>query len=402
MFLDWLSFTFKVLDKNGKFKPDFGLDCQALLEAYGLGDMEFRTLDLLRLFKRVFVELNDLIENAVQFKGQLHGYGEVWVLDEGLMLMYNLSRPDMGIHVSASSTGLATLLPALGFSDDVHQVDLTGLFRFLRGRYCEPSRIDLTYDDHNKRMMPMDVFNARHERCALVSSTRAFNVVFNGGVTFYLGKRSSERMLRVYDKAVESKGQNDSVRWELEFKGKFCKYLFNYIADHPDEVTFGALLLDYMCIKEGSYDYELNELGIRVPTHKEMDRRKKQPLDPVFAQLLEEMQAKEVIFNRQIERVSYLDRKENQEKCGRRKGIQKTLLAMSEDEAKQWIFDEILQLDGDDLKETVEYLNTLDDEARKKSLYYKYFVVEERLNGEDDEIVKEEQGCRYEQASLFC
>ena len=37
-----------------------------------------------------------------------------------------------------------------------------------------------------------------------------------GGATCYIGAKSSRQMLRVYDKAAESKGENNSIRWELQ------------------------------------------------------------------------------------------------------------------------------------------------------------------------------------------
>lgn len=84
------------------------------------------------------------------------------------------------------------------------------------------TRLDIAHDDYSKKFTPRDLMEywlsgqvstpARFARC--VASKQS------GSDTFYLGKRGSERMLRVYDKAAESQGEIDAVRWEFEYRGE--------------------------------------------------------------------------------------------------------------------------------------------------------------------------------------
>lgn len=400
MFLDWLSFTFKISDNKGVLKPAFHYK-----ESLYDGQYELNTIDVLREFKKAFCVLakwdpmdldpetkkrgryidnpsgiffNSLIENAVQYKGQLHGYTNVFDLSEGLKMMYHLEHPEMGIHISCSADGLPVLCQALGFNitgDDVEQVDLKSLFRLLRSKHCSPSRIDLTYDDYEKRFTPFDLHECRMNKVSLISSTRKCNIIFDKGVTFYLGDRTSERYLRVYDKFIESKGVIDAVRWELELKGKFAKLIFDLIADGED-ISFGMLLQDYMVIKEGSFPRQFNDRGFPIPTDYGRVSRSRAPLDSTFLLLLDEMRADSYQFIRQMRKITYEERKSYQSKCWR-KSIQKTILAMSRDEAFSWLMEDVLLIDQSDLEDTISFLNDCPDDIRDNSLYSKYFMRKE-------------------------
>lgn len=82
------------------------------------------------------------------------------------------------------------------------------------------TRIDVAYDDYSKKFTPRDMMNywldgkistpCRYAKC--VASRQS------GSDTFYLGKRGSERLLRIYDKAAESEGEIDAIRWEFEYR----------------------------------------------------------------------------------------------------------------------------------------------------------------------------------------
>jgi len=80
------------------------------------------------------------------------------------------------------------------------------------------SRCDLAGDDWLRRVYPRDVRDAV-KRKELVTHTRKKN--WNGDPetevgTMYFGAPSSHQRVRVYDKAEESGGEIDAVRWELQ------------------------------------------------------------------------------------------------------------------------------------------------------------------------------------------
>lgn len=86
----------------------------------------------------------------------------------------------------------------------------------------ECTRIDVAVDDGLK----MTDMSALHEaqRNRNYTGVRSHRRVSSGGlqeadgVTYYFGSSSSDMQLRVYDKAIESKGKVDVIRWELQFR----------------------------------------------------------------------------------------------------------------------------------------------------------------------------------------
>ena len=83
-------------------------------------------------------------------------------------------------------------------------------------------RVDLTLDDYEKRITPARFLDeirgpnrVTHSRAVL---TIAGEILGNPdtGETVYLGAAKSARRLRVYDKAFESGGEIDAIRWELQ------------------------------------------------------------------------------------------------------------------------------------------------------------------------------------------
>lgn len=117
---------------------------------------------------------------------------------------------------------------------DLHQVELPGLIReWYKMGFCRCTRIDsfLDFCDGAGRGLIAEV-EASCDRGELAGA-RQFHVVrprrAGGAVlgeTVYVGSRSSDFYLRVYDKSLESgKGdRGDYVRWEAELKGDFAAF----------------------------------------------------------------------------------------------------------------------------------------------------------------------------------
>ena len=98
-------------------------------------------------------------------------------------------------------------------------------YELIYNYWCTLTRVDLNYDDFSKRKMPYEIAEVanqgnysgykRHEhRCPRKRSGEIL------GDTLYFGRRGklgSGRFLRIYDKNLESKGEVDCVRYEVEF-----------------------------------------------------------------------------------------------------------------------------------------------------------------------------------------
>lgn len=97
------------------------------------------------------------------------------------------------------------------------------------------TRCDLTLDDWCKVITPIgldvltsggaDAYALNKDQCV----TRAQQSTFmrskgpKGGDTWYLGGSKGDARLRVYDKARESEGMVDAIRWELQLRGDRAK-----------------------------------------------------------------------------------------------------------------------------------------------------------------------------------
>ncbi len=91
-------------------------------------------------------------------------------------------------------------------------------------------RVDLAWDDYKKRVSP-EQFRERFcdpvtkkKRPEVVCKARGGRAIVddapNGGGSYTIGRRESNRLLRVYDKAAESGGTVDAIRIELECKDR--------------------------------------------------------------------------------------------------------------------------------------------------------------------------------------
>lgn len=106
-------------------------------------------------------------------------------------------------------------------------VKITSLQWFLRwacDHLCNlrASRIDLAIDDYDRTLDKQDIVNALDAKN--YSGFRDADVIHNyrskwGGWCIYLGSRLGEKMVRIYDKYAQSKGETNCIRWEAELKG---------------------------------------------------------------------------------------------------------------------------------------------------------------------------------------
>lgn len=94
------------------------------------------------------------------------------------------------------------------------------------GSAFQVKRVDLAWDDFDKRCRPADLRErfwdreAGGKRAEVVCKAKRGHFRQDdgpeGGESYTIGERTSKRMLRVYDKAAQSGGKVDAIRWELE------------------------------------------------------------------------------------------------------------------------------------------------------------------------------------------
>lgn len=111
------------------------------------------------------------------------------------------------------------------------------------------SRIDICIDDYAKKIQFSDLENAiENENCSGFRTGRSIKNHERKypGWTVYVGSRSSEFMVRIYNKFAESKGKIDSYRWESEIKGDTANALFPLLLEFPEsDEEYQSKLIDY-------------------------------------------------------------------------------------------------------------------------------------------------------------
>lgn len=225
--LDWLSFTYK----SPKAPDDSRLPYNHYVD-----------------FVRDFPELVDWIQaEGVTLARQRGWYDTILQFTDNIRINY--CSPDksnsnhLGVNVEIPSHGLAFVMSKFGLSED--QVE--DFFRILRDRHCKASRLDLAYDDFSKTFSPRH-FALWYLDGQISTKYRKFQLVgscSSDGGTFYLGDRGSGKILRIYDKCFESKGEIDSIRYEVELHSDHADRMVDYILSGSD-LSFSSYIGNFL------------------------------------------------------------------------------------------------------------------------------------------------------------
>jgi hypothetical protein len=128
------------------------------------------------------------------------------------------------------------------------------------------SRIDLFVDDYSKKLKFDNLSEAiKNKNRSGFKKGRCIRD-YGGkheGWTAYLGRRESERMIRVYDKFAESSGMIDAIRWEAEIKGKMANSLFPIILEFPENPEE---------LQQGIINYAIGKVSFINPIDKNVSR----------------------------------------------------------------------------------------------------------------------------------
>ena len=111
------------------------------------------------------------------------------------------------------------------------------------------TRFDVALDDYDKSIGYAELSSAVHERNYAGfrggRNIESFNSKVRGGFgwTFYFGSPQSDKILRVYDKSVESGGDIDAHRWEAQFRAEYADAAFRAYVDSEGMPEFLASLV---------------------------------------------------------------------------------------------------------------------------------------------------------------
>lgn len=243
--LDWLSFTYHVSSTDCIFED---------------GSLH----SPFEVFCKNFPELNIIYSSILFDTGRFH-YSHRFLFSDSIEincceLISTTGKPidfnyacKMGVNVSIPSHSLELFCNCFGI-DYINNHATYDLLLLLRNRGCKFSRIDVCFDDYEKKYTAFDyakfwvndLISSHFQNTNIIGSTRKI------GYTFYLGDRK-HKMLRIYDKFYESSGIVDSVRYEFEYHSSLADKLVDFLIENEGNYPFKHLLLEWFRVLEFPY-----------------------------------------------------------------------------------------------------------------------------------------------------
>lgn len=198
------------------------------------------------------------------------GYNICVRYETGAAVMWHDKREEMGVHVILSGSCLRELALA--------GADVTKCLRELHRLGGRCSRIDLAIDVKNTMLDLTDLCKPNRLPYKGKGHTPKFTQVGDqeDGWTIYVGSRSSDKFLRIYDKAKEV--GDDSVAWvriELECKGKIAHWLGDTLPSmelQESYVLASNLIRTIVDFNSGTWQAALSSEKIELSIPKKTER----------------------------------------------------------------------------------------------------------------------------------
>jgi len=167
----------------------------------------------------------------------INGYKDTYFSELGTLISYPaMTRPDMGIHIQYGGNAIRSLGQDKILSHAIHWIG------------AKVTRLDIkidVMDDDFKVETLIQVLKSGEFACR----TRKYFVIMseNEGLTLYVGKRTSQRSLRVYNKSAEVAAKTTAnledlpdnwVRIELETRDDRADSIFKQICATPEQIDY--------------------------------------------------------------------------------------------------------------------------------------------------------------------
>lgn len=169
----------------------------------------------------------------------LHGYKVAIIEPLGIMCM-TAGTEKMGAHVVLSGSTLNNLSSA-GFPREKALENLINIgSRF--------SRIDLAIDVRDGHIKPKQLYAALEQGSA-TTKARNYRIIEDGrlgGQTLYLGSPTSEKMIRMYDKAAEQRQSGDWLRVESQLTGSLADRAAKAVLAHGIGAVATGVIDDFV------------------------------------------------------------------------------------------------------------------------------------------------------------
>lgn len=160
------------------------------------------------------------------------------VSNPGLLVMASEQNDRMGVHVSWSGSALQAVNPR-------------AVLRQALSMGANVTRIDIAIDWFN--LLELETLKAKLDAGQAETRARDWNLITGRkGSTLYVGSRTSEKFLRIYDKAAEQGVDGPWYRIELECKGDFARGVALHV-DGNGYDYFGEIIKGFCNWPSSSY-----------------------------------------------------------------------------------------------------------------------------------------------------
>lgn len=165
----------------------------------------------------------------------MYGYTNTIHYETGAKRMYSTERLDMGEHFVFSGSCLANIWSSSG----INPFSLLYTILDFNGRV---SRIDFAIDVRfiELSVTKLSSLSNTAKKGAGRAPSRSLVTSDNGGATHYVGSRSSDKFLRIYNKSAQLGEDGFWTRIELEMKGQTA-HAVGWQASYLNEADFFAM-----------------------------------------------------------------------------------------------------------------------------------------------------------------
>lgn len=152
-------------------------------------------------------------------------YQSILKSPQGIELAYTINKEN------AAETVYRLSIPGKPLSH-IHQHQLSKFGRFLHHSNSRCTRFDWSIDDFSRKLC-LDSIASCAKKGDVIGARKWRDIRSTGrnkeeqGRTVYLGATQSERLIRIYDKYVESNGKINSIRFEVQWRNSYAQEAFS-------------------------------------------------------------------------------------------------------------------------------------------------------------------------------
>jgi hypothetical protein len=171
-------------------------------------------------------------------------------------------------HTDATQNSYRLSIPGKPLGD-LNSTTLSALGQELHRFGCRATRFDWAIDDYD-RQLSVDWFEEQGKQNNY-SGSREFGVWYkrrygqmNDAKTVYFGSFQSDKLLRIYDKNIESKGKINAIRFEGQYRNAIAQVYFNALF-HDKKFSENAQTISNYAIGSVNFIYRINAILSRCP-----------------------------------------------------------------------------------------------------------------------------------------